>query len=98
MSPLTFTELPPSAKASICWSFFWRGILITIASSLTGAVLGGIAGVVLGLGGIPKAAPAAGGLVGLVAGVLFVYLYVRWLLSSRLGQYRLLLVRADEAA
>lgn len=98
MSPLTFTELSLSAKASICWSFFWRGIVITIASSLTGAVLGGIAGAILGLGGVSRAAPVAGGMLGLVAGALFVYFYVRWLLSSRLGQYRLLLVRADEAA
>ncbi len=36
-----------------------------------------------------------GGLLGLLTGLFFFYLYVRWLLASRLGAFRLVLVLAD---
>ena len=48
------------------------------------------------LGGIARSAiPMIGGLLGLLTGLFFFYLYVRWLLVSRLGAFRLVLVLAD---
>ena len=85
-----------ATKALICWSFLWRGIAIGIGSALCGGLLGGIAGAVLGLTGLFKAAPFVGGLLGALCGFVFLYFYVRWLLTSRLGQFRLLLVHAEE--
>lgn len=96
MNPIDIKELPFSSKASICWSFFWRGIVTTIASSLCGALLGGIAGLILGITGVVKAAPLVGGVLGLICGTYFLYLLLRWLLSSRLGSFRLVLIHADE--
>ena len=40
-------------------------------------------------------ASAVGGLAGLVDGCFFLYLYVKWILSSQLGPYRLQLVHND---
>lgn len=95
MNPINIKELPFSSKASICWSFFWRGILTVLASSLCGALLGGVAGFFLGLAGVVKAAPIVGGVLGLICGVYFLYLFLRWLLSSRLGSFRLVLIHAE---
>lgn len=97
MNALEIKELPFSSKAQICWGFFWRGIAITIGSALVGAVIGGIAGVVLALVSAPKIslAVASGGL-GAITGAFFLYLYVRWLLTTRLGKFRLVLIHARE--
>lgn len=96
MNPIDIRHLPLSSKASICWGFFWRGVLASLVSALCGGLLGGIAGFILSLIGVPKAAAATGGVLGLVAGVVFLYLFIRWLLSSRLGSYKLVLVDAND--
>ena len=96
MTPIDFKELPTLSQAGIVWSFFWRGIATTLGSALCGALLGGIVGFALGISGIGRSAlPLIGGLVGLLTGLFFFYLYVRWLLASRLGHFRLVLVPAD---
>jgi hypothetical protein len=96
MNPLDIKELPLSSKARICWGFFWRGIVVTLGSTLCGGLLGGIVGFILGFAGTPKAAPIVGGALGAVTAAFFMYLFVRWLLSSRLGDFRLVLVHAQE--
>jgi hypothetical protein len=95
MNPLDIKELPFSSKASICWNFFWRGFVIALGSALCGGLLGGIAGFILGFAGLVKAAPVAGGVLGVVVGAYFIYLLLCWLLSSRLGDFRLVLIPAD---
>ena len=96
MNPLDIKELPFSSKARICWGFFWRGIVITLGSALCAGLLGGVAGFILGVAGLSKAAPAVGGVLGLVSGAFFMYLFLRWLLSSSLGNFRLVLIHAQE--
>lgn len=92
MTPIDFKELTTLSQAGIVWGFFWR----CIATALCGALLGGIVGFVLGISGIARSAiPMIGGLLGLLTGLFFFYLYVRWLLASRLGAFRLVLVLAD---
>lgn len=91
-------------KAAICWSFFWRAMVITVGSMLTGGLLGGLFGMVFGMaaaaGGMSRAslalvAPLGGGVIGLLAGFFFLYVYICWLTGPRLGRFRLVLVRAD---
>jgi len=96
MNPIDINSLPLSSKASICWGFFWRGLVASLGSALCGGVLGGIAGFIFGLIGVPKAAAIVGGVLGLGCGAFFLYLLVRWLLSSRLGSYKLVLVPAAD--
>lgn len=105
MKQVDFRKLGFAAKAGICWSFFWRGITITIGSMLLGGVLGAVFGFIFGMAGsaagLPKhtvvnVAQGGGFILGLAAGVFFLYVYIRWLLGSRLGAYRLILVSADE--
>lgn len=78
---------------------------MTIASTLSGALLGGIAGAVLGfalnMSGVPQKYAVSlvqilGGLLGLTCGVFFISVYVRWLLSAQLGKFKLQLVNAAE--
>jgi hypothetical protein len=96
---MNFETLDFGGKASLCWSFFWRGMLITIGSMLVGAILGGLAGFLIGMVGGRSAigfAQWVGGALGILSGCVFLYLYIRWLLSSRLGRFRLVLVSAAD--
>lgn len=101
---LNIKTLPFQSKARICWGFFWRSIVVGIGSGLSGALIGGVVGGILGvllyLTGTSD--PDGLYLIQIVSGVLGVlwgcfcfYFYIRWLLSSKLGKYRLLLVHAD---
>lgn len=99
MNTVDIRTLPLSSKTGLMWSFFWRGLLITIASSLAGALLGGVLGFIFGFLGFPiEAIQIVGGIAGLLVGCVFFYLYVQWLLTSRLGAYRLQLVRESDHA
>lgn len=96
MNPIDFTSLPLSSKAIICWGFAWRGMVITLASALCGAVLGGIGGFICGFIGVPGAAAIIGGVLGLGCGVFSLYLLIQWLLSSRMGSFRLVVISAED--
>ena len=47
MQPVDIASLNFLSKAGICWGFFWRGILISLASLFLGGLLGGLLGFVL---------------------------------------------------
>lgn len=97
MNTLEIKELPFPSKASICWGFFLRGMLITLGSMICGALIGGVIGFVFAMLGISKSlGPVVAGIGGLASGAIFLYFYVRWLLSSRLGAFKLVLVHANE--
>lgn len=99
MNSLDIKTLPFSSKAALTWSFFWRGLVVGIASSLVGGLLGFVLGFAMAVARCPiQAIQIMCGLAGLVGGCFFLYLYVRWLLSSRLGAFRLKLVPADDLA
>jgi ABC-type amino acid transport system permease subunit len=97
LNSIDIDNLPLSSKASLCWSFFWRAIVTSLGSAVCGGLLGGIVGVIFGLAGTPKVAVAVGGVLGIGCGAFFLYVFIRWLLSSRLGRYKLLLVNTDDA-
>lgn len=97
MNQIDIKSLPLSAKASISWGFYWRGIVTMLGSAICGGLLGGIVGFILGLVGAPQnAAAVVGGILGLACSVFFLYLLICWLLSSRLGSHKLVLVPADD--
>lgn len=96
MNPIDFKSLPLSSKASIFWGFSWRGLVVTLASALCGALLGGIAGLICALIRVPRAAGFVGGFLGLGCGVFFLYLLIHWLLSTRMGRFKLVLISADD--
>lgn len=107
MQALDFRRLAPRSRLALCWSFLWRGVVITFASMAAGAIIGALFGAVLGLVaaalGIPSRAMAgtvqlAGIVIGVGCGLLFFYVYVRWLLTGRLGRFRLVLVEDREAS
>jgi len=95
MQPIHFPTLDFGLKIALCWSFFWRGVVITLGSMIAGGLLGFVLGFVLALVGVSRGAvTAVGGLSGIVCGFGAFYFYVRWLLSSKLGAFRLQLVKA----
>ena len=97
LNTLEFGSLPFSAKAALAWSFFWRGLVTTIASSVLGGILGAMVGFVLGFLGFPLGAiQFFGGLLGIGVGLACFFMLVQWLLTARLGKFRLKLVRADK--
>lgn len=104
MNGLTFENLSVPSKLRLCWSFLWRGIATTVASGVSGVLAGmlsgAVAGLIGGLAGVPKpsvlrSAQWIGTVSGVLIGLCFFYIYIRWLLSSRLGRFRLQLVVAD---
>ena len=85
----------------ILWGFFWRGITISVASVLAGGILGATFGFIVWLiiamsGGsretIESIAVIVGGVLGLISGIFFFYIYIRWLLSAQFGKYKLALI------
>ena len=101
---LNIKALPFQSKARICWGFFWRSIVLAIGCGLSGALIGGIVGgifgVILSLTGTSDAnglylVHIVSGILGVLWGCFCFYFYIRWLLSSKFGKYRLLLVHAD---
>ena len=99
MNKLDIKALSLSSKAHICWGFFWRSVLVTLGSLICGSLLGGVIGAICAVAGVSASVTSAlGGLVGVFSGALFLYFYVRWLLSARFGKFRLVLVHAQEPA
>lgn len=97
MTKLALEDLTFIAKAGICWSVFWRGLVVTLAAILIAGLIGFIVGFVGGLLGFPKSARMILAFIsGIVVSVFVLYANLRWLLRARLGKYRLLLVPADE--
>lgn len=97
MNKQEITTLPFSAKIAISWSFLWRSVVVGLAAGVCSTVAGGILGFVFALVGMPRSSvPIAAGLVGLLIGFLFLYVFIRWLLSSHLGRFKLVLVNASD--
>jgi hypothetical protein len=97
MNNVNLEDLPFSAKARIVWGFLWRALMTTVGSSLCGGILGGIAGVIVGIFNFPKTSGAiAGGVIGAICGVYFLYLLIRWLLKSRIGNFKLVLMQVTD--
>lgn len=89
-----FKAYPFKTRLLVVWGFFWRGILITIASMIAAGIIGGIIGLVAALFGIPLDVGIT--LARVVGGVLsfyFLWLYIHWLFRASLSGHRLHLVR-----
>ncbi len=100
---LTVEGLTSSEKRAL---LLWRGFAISVASLLTGAVLGAMVGFFIGVtGGILKVEAAKTlltvrvmrELLGGVVGLWFVWRYICWLFRAQFGPYSLRLVRAASA-
>jgi hypothetical protein len=59
-------------------------------------LVGGMDGFVLGFLGVTEGIAVVAGILGAVYSIFFVYLFLCWLLSSRIGNFRLVLVHAQE--
>ena len=104
MPTLTFDDLAPRERRLVWWGILWRGLVVTICSSLGGGIAGFIIGFVVGVADLLLGHNLLGsrehlivmilsGLGGLVIGLAVYWQYVRWLFHARLGGFRLLLVR-----
>ncbi len=87
------------------WGFAWRGLLIMAVSFLAGGALGFLTGVVIGLVLVmcgldiaPFKLPMQlfGGCLGIVIGIGFFTVWFKWILRSRFGGLRLVLVRTHQ--
>jgi hypothetical protein len=99
---VSVASLDRSDWIRLVWGFFWRGLCLTLASSLGGLVAGFAIGFCGGL--VAQAAGVAiadygvhlrtaAALVGLAIGLGFFAIYVRWILRARFGSLRLALIR-----
>jgi hypothetical protein len=104
IAPVAVSDVSGREWASLMWGFFWRGIVFTIGCAFGGAIAGGICGaiigVVMGVAGFPlqritSVTQSVGFVLGLVVGILGLRVYITWLLQSRFGPFRLVLIRRD---
>jgi hypothetical protein len=105
MLEVKIKELNLKETLNVLWGFLWRGLTISVASVLAGGILGAIFGLIVGLavalsGGsketIESIAGIGGGVLGLISGVFFFYIYVCWLLKAKFGKYRLALLKEQQ--
>jgi ABC-type amino acid transport system permease subunit len=105
MTGLKMRELPLRSQLALWWSFVWRGAVVTLGSTVLGGILGAVFGTVMGIVGSMHGIPTTetvrisqigGSILGGCGGLLLSYVFLRWLLSTRLGQFRLLLVHVSE--
>ena len=95
-----------SDKAGVFWSFLWRLLAATAGSIIVAVIVGifsrnafGILSAMMGMHKYDTTIPmqALGLVMGAIVGVVLLSFLLRWLLRSKLGQYRLVLVEASEA-
>ncbi len=105
----TFDRLEFRARVAVVWGFFWRAVVITLASTLGGAIAGFVLGFlvsiiarVLGYDtssyGLLRTVQIVSGTAGALIGVFFFWQYIRWLFRARLSGFRLALVREKSDA
>lgn len=101
-SVVAFDELTTRDRFRVLWGFFWRGLLITIASTVGGGVAGFVLGFILGIIGhalgwsvesIRTGGAILGGIAGLVIGLSLLWQYIRWLFRAKWSGYQLRLIR-----
>ena len=99
------SELSRGDWYALSWGFLRRGLLFSVGSGVVGGVAGGIigavAGAVLAMASVPLEAVKTmlqlfGVFVGFGLGFLMIPYYLRWLLSARFGNVRLVVARAAE--
>ena len=83
----------------------WRSILVVIAANITGVIVANLIGVALGHFMVDLGQPASqtqvvllavgAATVSIMVSAAFILLYVRWLMSTRFGEYRLSFVRGE---
>jgi hypothetical protein len=104
MSDCDFESLARRESITLMWGFCWRALSIGAIVFTCGAVIGFIFGFVVGM-----ILSAVGldviqyklliqipvGLFGLTIGFCSYYYYIRWLLRSQIGSFRLRLIRTE---
>lgn len=99
--------LPTQDQFTVYWGFLWRSLVMSLATFLVTFVLSMIAAVFLGLiglvsgfgsDGFSTSQKAVGVIAGIGAGLALTWHFLRWLLQSRMGRFRLLLGREDPGA
>jgi ABC-type amino acid transport system permease subunit len=109
VSTITFDNLDSRERLRVWWAFMWRGFVLTICSSLVGAIIGFLVGITVVIVATIMARFGHGfdtylptrvfaGLAGVPIGLVFAWQYVRWIFRARLAGFRLFLVRDPSGA
>ncbi len=107
MNEISIKQIARGEKWQLIRGIAWRGLIVVIGSNIAGIILANMIGNMVGAylaekGQMPSPDLVTGlSVLGLalsvVIGVVFFYLYVRWLLAAKLGKFRMVLVRNDTA-
>lgn len=85
MDHLSFGE-----RVALTWSLFWRASVVGVLSMIVSGLIGFGVGYALAAAGFSLATvQVAGVIIGLANGLGSWFVYVWWILSARLGKYRL---------
>lgn len=105
MTHYTLQTLERQEAGAVHLGIIWRGVVVVLGSNITGIIVANALGVLLGnmLADSGKdlspsmitALSYAGVALSVLIGIAFIYINLRWLLSVRLGNYRLVLVRNE---
>jgi|GEM_PF-1814555 len=89
---------------TLMWGFFWRNLCIGLVVLGLGVALGFILGLVIGIFLVAAGQElepykfliqCLAGMIGLILGFSSYYVYIRWLLRSQIGPFRLNLIRIE---
>lgn len=95
-------SIPSRDQIKVFWGYIWRSYVAWVASFVAALIVAVLAGILLGLfgpvAGIPKAnlhktGQIIGFVLAILAGWYFTWHFVRWILKTHIGRYRLLLCR-----
>jgi hypothetical protein len=96
---IDYNALDSRTRWTIAWSFLWRNIVTNLAALVAVLVSARILGPILAVAGLGVGViRLVGALLGLGLGAVALMFYVSWLFDSRLGKYRLRLVRDNDLA
>jgi hypothetical protein len=106
-NPLQFEDLSGRERLALTWAFWWRGLIVSACSMAGGGIAGYLLvtlwqvlrhafGIVVAPDMVMPIGKTIGGAGGLIVGLFFLGLYIRWLFGARLAGFRLRLERVVE--
>lgn len=105
MNLTSFNGLEPADHRRVLAGMLWRSILVVIAANISGVIVANLIGVALGYFMVDFGQPASqtqvvllavcAATVSILVSAAFVLMYVRWLMASRFGEYRLSFIRGQ---
>jgi len=95
-------ELPFKSWVMLAWALVWRGLIIIVGSGLSGVLIGGVLGFIVGVVCVITKHPFESikipfqmfcGILGLGIGFLFNILFLKWFFNANFHDFRIAIIK-----